>query len=301
MPPAELGIRLKTSLPLRRLVPTPLVVARARRQAEELWERGGGEREDAEAAMAAVLGATHRAPELAEIAREHLIHTVVERAYFWQPWRSHALDEDTDRRLREAVSSRRGVILSCCHIGPFYGSLAAFGARGYEVWSVSGAWFFEQPSHDYWGRRLARWRKGNSRRLIPAPGSFPVVRGLLASGGVVSLYLDMPGPRPTRFLGKAAMLADGIVRLATLTDALILPLRSRRAHDGRAWLETAAPLDPRDFADADALHQAMADVHERLILEIPEQMDDPRDFGWDEFATPLQWRRPAPEKPPSRE
>ena len=48
-------------------------------------------------------------------------------------------------------------------------------------------------------------------------------------------------------------------------------------------------LDPREFADADELHDALAVLHERWILEEPAAMADPNSFGWDGGATALGW------------
>ena len=107
------------------------------------------------------------------------------------------------------------------------------------------------------------------------------------------VYFDMPGRRETRFLGKPATLADGSARLSVEADVPILPVRARRVGH-RAWLDVAAPLDPRDFADVGDLHDAMAAVHESWILEFPAAMADPRGFGWADGATADAWTRPEP-------
>ena len=129
--------------------------------------------------------------------------------------------------------------------------------------------------------------------MILSTGSFPILSALLKRGEVVFLFFDMPGSHETRFLGKTAMLADGTARLAVQTDAVVLPLRSRSSGH-RVSLDAGAPLDPREYADADELHSALAHRHERWILESPAAMADPRTFGWGAGATPQGWSRPAP-------
>jgi len=93
------------------------------------------------------------------------------------------------------------------------------------------------------------------------------------------------------------MLTDGSARLAQEADAPILPLRPRR-EGHRVWMDIQAPLDPRDFADAQELHRALAGVHERLILELPHTLEDPHRPGfWEEGATADAWTKPAVPRP----
>ena len=296
MPPASLGVRAKTSPRLRSMVPTRLVVKRATRQGRTLWERDPKAREGAIAAMETIVAGTPRAHEITELARDHLIESQADRALFWQRWPTASVDARSSERLREALSGDRGVLLSSCHIGPYFRSMTVLAALGCVPYAVAGPWFFEKPTPDYWGRRIARWWRGSDSRLIRSDGSFPILRALLERGELVFLFFDMPGPHPTRFLGKHATLADGSARLAVEADSLVLPLRARRAGH-RAWVDVAAPLDPRDFADVDELHDALAALHESWILELPAAMADPRGFGWGQGATAEAWTRPEPANP----
>jgi lauroyl/myristoyl acyltransferase len=290
MPPADLALRLKTSMWVRRLLPTRLVLARAIRKGRRLWEEDSGAREDALEAMAVVTG-TSKGEALTGIAREHVIEQEAQKALFWQPWRRPLLDAQSERRLRETLQGSRGVVVSTCHTGPYSQVSSGLHSIGHKPYAIYGPWFFEQPSPDHWGRRLARWRKGIGAWLVPSKGSFPVVQALLARGECVLVFFDMPGHRRTRFLGKPAMLADGSARLAIASDALVLPVRARRA-GRRVWLDVAAPLDPRELADVEDLHEALASLHERWILEFPAAMDDPRGIGWEEGASAHAWVPP---------
>lgn len=272
MPPSSLGIRIKTSPMLRRLVPTRLVVNRAERQGRARWQLSRGERERMISVMETIVAGTSRAQEVEELARLHLIEDRVDTALFWQPWSAN-MDANSAALLRSALSEDRGVLLSACHVGPHYRSMYALPAASSHRYSVAGPWFFDPPSHDYWGRRLARWRKGALGRLVLSKGSFPILRELLARGDTVYLFFDLPGRRGTRFLGKQAMLADGSARLAIEADALIVPLRARRVGH-RVWVDVGTAL------------------HERWILDHPAAMADPNSFGWDDGAGPHAWIRP---------
>jgi len=292
MPPASLALRLKTSMWLRRLLPTRIVLGRAVRKGSVLWRESDWWRADALAAMAPVIAGTSSAQDLNEIAREYLIEHEAGIALFWQPWVRPRVDEQSELRLRQALGSGRGVLLSACHLGPYFQVSAALTHLGLEVYGVAGGWFLEQPTNDNWGRRLARWHKGLGKaRIVPAKGAFPLVRALLERGECVVLFFDMPGHHETRFLGKPAMLADGSARLAIDSDALVLPMRLRRVGH-RMGLDVGEALDPRRVGGAEELHEALAKLHERWILEFPAAMADPRSFGWGEGAGTNAWVMP---------
>lgn len=295
MPPVPPAMRLKTSPMVRSVSSTRVVVKRAERRARARWERSAPARANALGAMSAIVAGTSRAVDLEELARLQVIEEAADRALFWaHPW-SAKVDALSALRLRDAMSATRGVLLSACHIGPFYRLQSAPPFSGRVTYTVPGPWFFEPPSHNYWGRRLARWHKGMKSRPVPAKGSFRIVQALLERNELVFLFFDMPGPRETPFLGKQAELAEGSAQLALRADALVLPVRARRAGH-RVWVDVAAPLDPRDFADVDQLHDALAAVHEHWILENPAAMQDPREFGWEQGAGPEAWVAPARQK-----
>lgn len=295
MPPATLRIRVKTSPWLRRVLPTRLVVARAVHRGQRIWEDSQLAREEALAMMEAIVAGTTRADELTELARRQLIEREAANAIFWQPWVTPGIDTGSREQLREALSQPRGVLLSTCHVGPYAGATSIVRSLGHVPYSVAGPWYFEPPSHDLWGRRLAHWRKSQGTRLIRSTGSFATLLALLEGGETVYLFFDLPGSHRTRFLGRPTMLADGSARLAMQSDALVLPVHSHRVGH-RSRFDVGAPLDPRRFAGADELHDALAAIHERCMLEHPEEMEDPRGFGW--HATSAEWSRPKrPDRP----
>jgi acyl carrier protein len=292
MPTASPAIRLKTSVLTRRLIPARTGVKRAEGVGQSIWERAGSEREQAIEAMRIVVSGTPRAGDLDALGREHLIERHADRALFWQqPWTAK-IDPGSANHVEAALGDERGVILSSCHIGPYYRLDLAFPFRRRTTYLVPGEWFFQEPSPDLWGRRLARWRNGMRSRPVPATGSFRLIEALLGRGEAVFVFFDLPGPRQTRFLGKPAMLAEGTAQLSLRTGAPVLPVRARReGHE--VWVEATAPLDPTDYAGVDQLHEALAQVHERWILENPAAMEDPREIGWQDGATPDAWLAPG--------
>ena len=290
-------MRGRAALRLRGLTPLRIAARRAEARGRATWEQRPEKRERVLATMDAIVGGTARAGDLEMLARRHVIETETYETAFWRPWRDPAIDAISSARLRAALARDRGVLLSTCHLGPFFLTMALIASLGRTPYAVVAPWFFEQPGEDEWARRLDRWWEGISRRgerVVSSVGSFPVLRALLEQGEIVYLFFDMPGSRETRFLGKPVMLATGSARLAIEADAQILPIRARR-EGHRVWADVAEPLDPRDFADAEELHDALAAVHERWILETPESLEDPRRPGsWEEAATARGWARPQP-------
>ncbi len=209
MPPANLRVRLKTSPLLRRMFPTRLVLRRAARRANDIFKQSPEVRRETATVMETIVAGTARSDEVAQLAQRYLVERSLDEAYTWQQWASPGTDAESAARLEETLNGDRGVVLSSCHTGPFFTSVPFFNTLGVVPFTVAGPWFFEEPSHDRWGRRLAVWQKRSGSRMILSSGSFPILSALLNRGEVVFLFFDMPGPHETRFLGKPVMLADG--------------------------------------------------------------------------------------------
>ena len=210
---------------------------------------------------------------------------------FWQPW-SAAIDEHSAAVLGEALAGGRGVLLSACHQGPYYRSMYALPQMRDAHYSVAGPWLFERPSHDYWGRRMARWRKAMVGRPVPARGSYLAARAH-CSNAASAYTCSTTCPARTRPTSSPR-------RRCSPTEARGWPSRptrswSRCAHDAAARVCGSTPC-PRSihasFAGVDELHDALADSHERWILEEPAAMADPNGFGWENGATARGWSRP---------
>ncbi len=214
MPPATTGTRLKTASVPHALIPAAFAVSRSERRGRAIAAQRGEEYERALEAMQVLLAGTPREAEIEQLAREHVIERHAHRALFWQrPWRVRT-DPRSASLIEQALAGGRGVVLSACHQGPYSRLDLAAPFRARTTYLVPGEWYFEEPSHDLWGRRLARWRNGMRSRPVRAHGSFRIVQALLEQGEPVFLFFDLPGPRQTRFLGKPAMMAQGTAQLA---------------------------------------------------------------------------------------
>lgn len=297
IPAARARLRIKRALGLRRLLPTDAVVARAERRAAHRWRTDPQERAQALRAMGAIVAGTPREGELEPLAQQMVVELAAWRALFWQPWRAPAVDRYSRGRLLEAQAAGRGVLLSPCHIGPYFATSLGLAAIGIVPGVVFGDWWFQPPSADDWGLRLARWRRGLPSQIpaIRARGTYHSIAELLARGRFVQVYFDVPGRRESRFLGKRVLIADGTARLAVDTGAAIVPLRARR-EGARMAVQALAPLYPERLGGVDEVHDALASVHERLILEDPAAKEDPAEAGWGAGASAEGWL-PAPRAP----
>lgn len=292
MPAADMAVRLKTSPLLRRLIPTPVALKRATRRAQRLCDSDDDALTRATAAIAAVVAGTARAGDIDALARRHLVAAARVETLQWHPWPTPRTDARSATVLRDAVFGGRGVVLSACHLGPFFCAPSVLAPLRVVPFTVAGPWFFEPPPANYWGRRLVVWQRRSKSRMVLSTGSFPILLALLERGDTVYLFFDLPGSHRTEFLGKPVHLADGTARLAWQSRCLVVPVRTRLVGN-TVRLDADAPLDPDAFAGPDQLHAALAARHERWILETPEEFDDPATFGWGHGATPTQWLAPA--------
>ena len=172
MPRASLQICVKTSPWVRGVLPGRLLVKIAARRGQAIWKRSVSEREDELAAMETLIAGTPRAHELRKLARLHLIESRIDAALFWQLRWSAKVDARSAARLHAALSEDRGVLLSACHMGPYYRLQCVPPFNGRDTYMVVGAWFLKPPTPDSAGRRLAHWRKRTKSRLVPSEWSF---------------------------------------------------------------------------------------------------------------------------------
>lgn len=301
MPRVSLPLAVITSPTLHRLLPSRLAATIGQGVGLLVWLTRPQVREGARATMQAIVGGTGRTGEADRLALRHVLEKHAQRMVFWQPPRTASLDEGSRGRLAAALERGRPLLISTCHLGPYWDVLSAARAIAPPVFSVGGTWMFEPPPSNYAGRRVAFWWRRitalGAARMIERQGAFQTVKALLESGERVALTFDVIGRRETVFLGKSVRLADGTARLAMDTGALVLPMRSRRV-GGRVWVDVEDPLDPTDFPGPAELHAELARIHSQLILEKAECLEDPRRAGaWEDGATADAWIAPRDREP----
>jgi hypothetical protein len=274
-----------------RVLAARLALARAAARGRREWHEPG--RREAARATAKALGA--HGPGVDRLARKHLVATSVRDRWILAPEVNRRLPARGLEHLRAALATGRGVIVTHCHWGPFPGIMGTVAAYSPGAHLVVGSWMFETAPNPVLERRRAAWLsmyEQESATLIPAPGSYRRIAGLLGDGAVVATTFDMPGREETRFLGKPVMLASGTARLAAETGALVVPAyRVLRRYLPMTVFEPA--IDAGLYRDWRALHGVLAAHHSARICTDRAALEDPRRGGaWHTGAECEAWRLP---------
>lgn len=291
VPWGGLVARLRASELLRRFVPLPVARAAIIAAHRAALARQPEKLAFARATVEAVVGGTAYDGDLDELAFQHLLIWSLGWEWAWRPWLVRKMPVVGLERLA-GLDHRRGVIFSRTHMGP-PGGVAALARAVGPIDQAVGSYLFEPNPPGYNGYQNEQGRKLMTEAGIVmhnAGGSAAVLTDVLKRGGRVLLHFDVPGSTPVRFLGKTVEMKSGTARLAMDTDAVVVPVSTLPR--GRHWtLHVDDPIDPRSFDDSAGLMQAVASVHERLVLAAPYRLESPlRDGGWAE-ATAAGWRR----------
>jgi lauroyl/myristoyl acyltransferase len=240
--------------------------------------------------MDAIVGGTPAEAELVALARAHVAAQARGWELTWRPWELERIPIRDAARIDAVRATGRGLVISHTHLGPLAGWVP-LGRLLRPLYHPAGDWVVHSPPPGYNGYQLEQRRRLYREagiELIHALGSAMTLYKTLTRGGAALLTMDAPGDRRTEFLGRPVDMDDGTARIATRTDALVLP--SALMPVGRRWeIRIEEPLDPRDFASPDDLHLALAAVHERIVMRAPEQLEHPQRLwanatrdGWDQ-------------------
>ena len=176
-----------------------------------------------------------------------------------------AVDVAGREHLEQAVARRRGVIITCTHVGNWELAAVVLAQWGYVLHAVAGV-------------QLARWltpavRETKSELAIhtvaPEDGFRKLLRAL-EHNDLVALMVDgdqfSHGTRLDLF-GRETSFPAGPAVLAQRTGALILCGYCERVRPGRFRIVIEPPLDPAAFPDSTSLIAAVARTSERHIRE----------------------------------
>jgi lauroyl/myristoyl acyltransferase len=215
-----------------------------------------------------------------EVARRAIREIFQCMEIFWRPWLMERGEIDGLETLLRAQREGRGVVTVFPHFGMVYAQFHIMRRFAVDAWVVGSSYHFEADGSGYDARFARRGRQyidllgrdrslSRTRRTDGTESVYPRVLELLGDGATVSLAFDIAGGMPTPFLGRTLSLTGGPARLATATNALVVPFVVRR-RGPIPVLRFGAQLDPRDFSDEIALQGAIADRMEHWALECPE-------------------------------
>jgi lauroyl/myristoyl acyltransferase len=161
--------------------------------------------------------------------------------------------------LEAALAAGNGAILCSAHFGSYHSGFSLLHASGFPVTTI-GRWQYKytpglsSSERRFWDRVYRRVRRHRQRPNIePWPGRVQVAAqaaAVLRAGEVVTISIDAPPLDTDRaraievpFLGRQARLLPGVVTLAKLTGAPVLPCFMYRSPDYRHQvLEISAPV-----------------------------------------------------------
>lgn len=204
-----------------------------------------------------------------------------------------ALPVDGLENLVAARDDGRGVLVSYVHYGPELAWLVL--RRHLPIVAVLGDWIVEPPPSGYRGLQVEHRRSllvaaGMGAAHATAPGSATAQVRALQAGGALLTAFDLPGRRPTRYLGRTVELVDTTARMSMMTGAPVLP--GTAVPHGTSWrLQLHAPLRPTTFSSAAQLHQALADVHGDAVAPAPAHYISPIREGMWSRADDAAWYR----------
>jgi lauroyl/myristoyl acyltransferase len=184
--------------------------------------------------------------------------------------------------LEAALAAGQGAILCSAHFGSYHSGFSVLHAGGFPVTTI-GRWQYKYTAglsgaeRRLWDRVYRRVRRHRQRPNIePWPGRVQVAAqaaAALRANEVVTISIDAPPLDNDRartievpLLGRSARLLPGVVTLAQLTGAPVLPCFIHRSADYRHQvLEISAPV-PMDGGTAAAFARCAEQVSAAIRL-----------------------------------
>lgn len=253
-------LRLRTSAPFRRLMPTKLAVLRALRRGRRQWRRDVQRREEGFKWGRDVLGRAVDQTEVMELAQRALMEEAVKGELLWRPWVARWSRLRGSRDLRK-LKDQGGVVLVTTRSGHPAQLLWALAARGLaphipRKHPVSA----EQDLSGYEGwlrRQYFKRSEGLGVRFVTRPDISAAMTAVVEQGELAFLALDAPGAVPAVLGGREVMTSMHAAEAAKRSGApVVLGFAVRRRLGLRMWL--SGPVDPVAFDTAEALHAELA-------------------------------------------
>ncbi len=185
-----------------------------------------------------------------------------------------------EHHLRDALATRRGVILVTAHLGSWEMAALFLADHAKSITLVSRA---EEIGYLGEMRSTIRSRLDHDELLVGKdPMAALALLGRLRAGGMVGMQIDRAVGSSflsVPFCGARFRMPRGPARLAHASEALVIPVFALFADDGGYELVVEPSIDPRGLTEAQILAR-LAAVLERYVRSYPRQwlmMQDPWD------------------------
>lgn len=265
-------VQVTPSMRVRAAVPDAFVpaVVRARVSAKR---RRSPARERARREMEWLIGAV--APDRVESAADaYLVRDVVRSEWRYHPRLISYQPVENAVALTKARATGRGVVVSFLHHGHYEGATASLAVADAPLGIVVSPEMLATDAPTFLRQHV---------RAGTVTGNHPVDAGLggkelggrLAKGEALAIATDVPGRAKVPFLGRDRLGSSGAAKLAAATNSLVVTMHAHCEGDGSLWLSLGDPIEPRDFADADALLRHLVATQEESVLAWPEGYHQP--------------------------
>ncbi len=243
---------------------------------DALWETPGG-RDGYVEAMEFLVGRTHRAGEVDELARRYAVQQALRNYMRYKP---RQITRQPVRGIEHIVDrdQARPMILSFCHHQRFDGMFASLKRAGADLTVLVIEEGLDKNAFKMLRQHMKVVAMGG--RLLPARGGTDALVAALEPGIVLCIASDVPGRTPVTFLGREVLGSFGAARAAVLANAPVTCVTSHQDGRGGNYLQVHPPMEPSDVEGPAELLDEIMRVQGEAVLAWPEALDFPlRRFG----------------------
>lgn len=169
--------------------------------------------------------------------------------------------------LTDAIKNKRKIILISAHYGNWE-YITSYISLKYKPTTMIG----RNMNNHYFNDELKANRTKHNSEALDKNGSAMGLMKALKNGRIVGLAIDQNNPKgiEVKFMGQRARMVDSVSRLATKTNAIILPVFFDKVEFARYNINFLNPIEPSCFDDIQTLTQRQADVLGDYIYDHPD-------------------------------
>lgn len=192
----------------------------------------------------------------------------------WHPALVNYQEVEGTAHLTRARKLGRGVVISFLHHGHYEGAMASIAHAEAPIHIAISPDMIGPDAPTFLRQHVRTGIQGGNTGVNVGGGANVLVEQLLA-GHALAIASDVPGKTPVTFLGKERRGSSGAARLAQGTNSPVVVMTAHQ-EAGTVGLRLSEPIEPRDFADQDALLAHLIAAQEDAVLAWPAGYHQPR-------------------------
>lgn len=258
---------------VRLAVPDAAVPAIVRARVKRKLAKGTA-LEKAREEMAWLLDGVRTPAEIEEAARAYVERDTWRSELRWHPKLVNHQHVDGAEHLTRARKLGRGVVISFLHHGHYEGAMPSIAHAEAPIHIAISPDMIGPDAPTFLRQHVRTGIQGGNTGVNVGAGANVLVEQLLA-GHALAIASDVPGSTPVTFLGKERRGSSGAARLAQGTNSPVVIMTAHQ-EGGVVGLRFREPVEPRDFADQDALLAHLISSQEEAVLAWPAGYHQPR-------------------------